>query len=85
MENPFEIILERLDRIEKTIEQLSANGPSANYKFTSEGSIPHYKNGKRLYFKRDEINEWIFSTKVNTGYDIDRAANEYIRKHPRKY
>lgn len=25
MENPFEIILERLDRIEKTIEQLSAN------------------------------------------------------------
>lgn len=37
MENPFEIILERLDRIEKTIEQLSANGPSANYKFTSEG------------------------------------------------
>jgi hypothetical protein len=37
MENPFEIILERLDPIEKTIEQLSANGPSTNYKFTSEG------------------------------------------------
>jgi hypothetical protein len=30
MENPFEIILERLDRIEKTIEQLSANGPLAH-------------------------------------------------------
>ena len=27
MENPFEIILERLDRIEKTIDNLSANGP----------------------------------------------------------
>ena len=73
MENPFEIILERLDRIEKTIENLSVSGPlahtndpmaikalsayiktnpSAIYKFTSEGSIPHYKNGKRLYFKR---------------------------------
>jgi hypothetical protein len=50
MENPFEIILERLDRIEKTIEQLNANGPSANYKFTSEGSIPHYKNGKKTIF-----------------------------------
>lgn len=106
MENPFEIILERLDRIEKEIEKLSANDPLANandpmdikalsayiktspsaiYKFTSEGSIPHYKNGKRLYFKREEINEWIFTTKVNTGYDIDKAANEYIRKHPRNY
>ncbi len=106
MENPFEIILERLDRIENAIEQLSANdplaqtndpmdikalsayiktSPSAIYKFTSEGSIPHYKNGKRLYFKREEINEWIFTTKVNTAYDIDKAANEYIRKHPRKY
>ena len=106
MENPFEIILERLDRIEKAIEQLSDNGslanandpmdikalstyiktsPSAIYKFTSLGSIPHYKNGKRLYFKREEINEWIFTTKVNTAYDIDKAANEYIIKHPRKF
>lgn len=106
MENPFEIILERLDRIEKAIEQLSANSslahtndpmeikalsayiktsPSAIYKFTSEGLIPHYRNGKKLYFKREEINEWIFTTNVNTGYDIDKAAKDYIRKHPRKY
>ena len=106
MENPFEIILERLDRIEKAIANLNANGPlasandpmdikalsayiktspSAIYKFTSEGSIPHYKNGKRLYFKKEEINDWIFTTKVNTAYDIDKAANEYIRNRPRKY
>jgi hypothetical protein len=73
MENPFEIILERLDRIEKAIEQLSTNGSltnkndpmdvkdlsaylkmiaSAIYKFTSEDTIPHYKKGKRLFFKR---------------------------------
>lgn len=79
MENPFELILERLDRIEKSIEQLSANGPLANinnpmdvkdlsaylkisastiYKFTSTRSIPYYKNGKRLFFKREEINDW---------------------------
>lgn len=30
MENPFEIIIERLDRIEKAIELLSANGPLAH-------------------------------------------------------
>jgi excisionase family DNA binding protein len=106
MENPFELILERLDRIEKTIEQLSANGPLANindpmdvkdlsaylkisastiYKFTSTRSIPYYKNGKRLFFKREEINDWIFTTKINSSYEIEKEANEYIRKHPRKY
>jgi hypothetical protein len=47
-------------------------------------SIPHYKNGKRLYFKRDEINEWIFTTKVNTAYNIDKAANKYIKKTSKK-
>jgi excisionase family DNA binding protein len=105
MENPFEIILERLDRIEKAIEQLSVNGPlahkndpmdvkdlaaylkisaSAIYKFTSARSIPYYKNGKRLFFKREEINDWIFTTKINSNYEIEKEANEYIRKHPRK-
>jgi excisionase family DNA binding protein len=105
MENPFEIILERLDRIEKAIENFIANGPlasandpmdikalsayiktspSAIYKFTSEGSIPHYKNGKRLYFKKEEINDWIFTTKRSSTYEIEKEANEYIRKHPRK-
>jgi excisionase family DNA binding protein len=105
MENPFEIILEKLDRIEKAIEQLNANGPLANtndpmdvkdlaaylkisastiYKFTSTRSIPYYKNGKRLFFKREEINDWIFTTKINSSYEIEQEANEYIRKHPRK-
>lgn len=105
MENPFEIILERLDRIEKAINKLSANGPLANindqmdvkylaaylkisastiYKFTSTRSIPYYKNGKRLFFKREEINDWIFTTKINSSYEIEKEATEYIRKHPRK-
>lgn len=106
MENPFDIILERLDRIEKAIDQLSTTGSLTNkndpmdvkdlaaylkisastiYKFTSTRSIPYYKNGKRLFFKREEINDWIFTTKINSSYEIEREANEYIRKHPRKY
>lgn len=104
MENPFEIILERLDRIEKAIETLNTGGAiaqmndpmdikelaaylkmsvSAIYKFTSSDTIPHYKNGKRLYFKKEEINEWIFSNKIKTTDDIEKEANEYIRKNPR--
>ena len=106
MENPFEIILERLGRIEEAIAKLNFNGSLTNtndpmdvkdlsaylkisastiYKFTSTRSIPYYKNGKRLFFKREEINDWIFTTKINSNYEIEKEANEYIRKHPRKY
>jgi excisionase family DNA binding protein len=105
MKNILEIILEKLDRIEKAIDKLNSGGPiaqlndpmnikelaaylkmslSAIYKFTSTDTIPHYKNGKRLFFKREEINEWIFTTKINTAYDIEREATEYIQKNPRK-
>jgi len=57
---------------------------STIYKFTSTRSIPYYKNDKRLFFKREEINDWIFTTKINSSYEIEKEANEYIRKHPRK-
>lgn len=29
------------------------------YGFTSKGKIPHLKRGKKLYFKRSELNKWI--------------------------
>jgi excisionase family DNA binding protein len=29
------------------------------YKFTSEGTIPHHKQGGKLFFFREELIEWI--------------------------
>lgn len=105
MENPFELILERLDRIEKAIAKLNIGTPiaevnnpmdikelsaylknskSAIYKMTALNDIPHYKSGKRLYFKKSEIDGWIFSNKIKTNDDIEREAMEYIRKNPRR-
>ena len=57
---------------------------SAIYKLTSSSEIPHYKSGKRLYFKREDINEWIFSRRIKTNDDIEKEAMEYIRKNPRR-
>ncbi len=106
MENPFELILERLDRIEKAITSLNTTNPiqvnntpmdvkdlsvylklsiSAIYKLTSTSEIPHYKSGKRLYFKKEDIDEWIFSNRIKTRDDIDKEAMEYIRKNPRRF
>jgi excisionase family DNA binding protein len=105
MENPFELILERLDRIEKAILNLNIGIPiaevnhpmdikelsaylnkskSAIYTMTFSNKIPHYKSGKKLYFKKSEIDEWIFSNKIKTNDDIEREAMEYIRKNPRR-
>jgi hypothetical protein len=37
---------------------------------------------KDSFFKREEINEWIFTTKINSSYVIEKEANEYVRKAP---
>jgi excisionase family DNA binding protein len=106
MENPFELILERLDRIEKAIQNLNnfSNVPDANqimnisevatyikvakttiYGMTHRNTIPHNKNGKKLYFKKSDLDEWIFSKRIKTNFDIEREAMEYIRKNPRRF
>jgi excisionase family DNA binding protein len=106
MENPFELILERLDRIEKAIQNLNnfSNVPDANqimniaevatyikvakttiYSMTHRNTIPHYKNGKKLYFKKSDIEEWIFSNRIKANLDIEREAMAYIRKNPRRF
>ena len=100
-ENPFETILERLDRIEKAISNLKTENSivaeskpmnlkevvaymgtstSAIYKLTSTAEIPHYKLGKKLFFKKEEIDEWIYANKVKTRQDIENEANEYIAR-----
>ena len=101
MENPFELIIERLDRIEKAISDLkkentfkteskamnvsevakylNTNVPSI-YGLTSRAEIPHYKIAKKLYFKKEEIDEWIFSKKIKTNLDIEKEVDEYLQR-----
>jgi excisionase family DNA binding protein len=103
MENPFEIILEKLNSIEKAIEKLNTLSNRDNYAvfmnieqvasfvglskatiygLTHERSIPHFKTGKRLYFKKSEIVNWITTSKVNTKQELNQLADEYIFKNP---
>jgi len=51
------------------------------YKLTSERTIPFYKpNGKKIYFKRDELDEWIYGSRVSPHHEIDAQASDYIIK-----
>ena len=46
--------------------------------------IPHFKEGKRLYFSREELTKWIISNKVKTIEEIESEADNYIFLKRRK-
>lgn len=52
------------------------------YKLTSTGAIPHYKpNGKKIYFNRTELDNWLLRNKIESQDEIEQqAANFLIKK-----
>ena len=70
--------LERINQGAKTILTLEELAKYTNYsksyiyKLTSRREIPCYKpNGKQLYFKRTEIEEWLLSNRKMTNKEIE--------------
>lgn len=52
------------------------------YRLTSAQGIPHYKpKGRNLYFKKDEIEEWLLQNRIRTKSEIDGAATTYTAIH----
>lgn len=89
MEN--EIIMMKLNRIEKyifglkevlSVEELSEYTgfrQSYIYKLVHTGSIPYSKpNGKKLFFSRKEIDEWLLTNKHKSLEDIETEVIEYV-------
>lgn len=103
MENPFEVILDKLNNIENLLKTVMKNdngtvtitevlnlnlaaeyvslSKSAMYKKTSERNIPHFKQGKKLYFKRSELDDWLTSIKISTKDEIEKVADNYLMKN----
>jgi excisionase family DNA binding protein len=54
------------------------------YKLTSTANIPHYKpNGKKLYFKREELDTWLLRNRSNSIDEIEQEAANYLIKKGR--
>ena len=81
----------KLDRIEKLlltqknvlnfseVELYTNLSKSYLYELTSSGGIPCYKpNGKHLYFKKEEIEDWLLSNKKVTNIELDELASTHI-------
>ena len=104
MENPFELVLDKLTTIERLLKELKSQNQipkvpdiasfdlmninqaveyiriakSTVYKFTASRMIPHFKRGKKIYFKKSELDEWITKNKVMTKEEIEIKASTYL-------
>jgi len=51
------------------------------YKLTHSRQICHYKpNGKKLYFKRSDLEAWLLRNRVKTADEIEQEAIDYVVK-----
>ena len=82
---------ERLSRIENMLlsqkkvlnfdEASAYTGLSKShlYKLTSTGGVPCYKpTGKKLYFDKSELDEWMLRNKKLSQDEIDDKAESYL-------
>ena len=54
------------------------------YKLTHKQQIPYYKpGGKKIYFKRSELESWLLKNRVKTLEEIEEDAGEYVIRKKR--
>lgn len=59
--------------------------PSHLYKLTSTRQIPHFcPQGKKLYFNRQELEDWLQRNRQSTNEEIDKEATNYVISHKRR-
>jgi excisionase family DNA binding protein len=55
------------------------------YRLTSARLIPHYKPGKKLYFKRTDLDSWMLRNRQESDDDLSKKATAYLAtKHIKK-
>jgi hypothetical protein len=50
---------------------------------TSKRTLPHYKHGHRIYFRKNELDDWINKGKVKTQEEIQEEASNYYPRRNR--
>jgi excisionase family DNA binding protein len=65
--------------IQEASEFLHLTKPTV-YGYVSRSAIPVSKIGKRLYFSKQELTEWIKTGRKKTIAEISDEANTYLKK-----
>ena len=48
------------------------------YKLTSGNLIPHSKSGKRIFFDRELLDQWLLSNRIATSQELETRASTYL-------
>jgi excisionase family DNA binding protein len=57
---------------------------STLYKLSSNMEIPRFKKGKRLYFKKTELVNWISEGKLKTTKDFEMEMSRHLSQKRRR-
>ena len=68
--------------VTQVAEYLSLAKPTI-YSLVCKMEIPNYKQGKRLYFKKADIDEWLSKSRRKTREEIEQEASDYIIRKKR--
>ena len=66
--------------IDETAKLVNLAKPSI-YGLVHQNRIPYHKKGKRLYFLKSQIIDWLKSGKKESKDDTETKANEYLMKN----
>jgi excisionase family DNA binding protein len=75
--NPTQKATDQLLTISQVAEFLSLSVPTI-YGLVSRSEIPCMKKGKRLYFSKDEISDWIKTGKKKTISELSAETDTYL-------
>lgn len=83
--------LDEQNILQKTVLNLNEASKYLNiseshlYKLTSTRQIPHFcPQGKKLYFRREELDEWLQRNRQSSSDEIEQKAADYVLRNPRK-
>jgi len=54
--------------------------PTTVYGWVRNNLIPYYKKGKKLAFKKSEIDEWLNASRQMTDEEAEAAALDYVNQ-----
>lgn len=67
--------------------RLTGYSPNTLYKLLHDRKIPYHKSGhggRKVIFKREEIQEWILSNRIETSSEYCTRKNEYLEERRHK-
>ena len=66
--------------VEEACQFLNLAKPTL-YRYTSKGTIPHFKKGRKLYFRRSELLAWVDEGRQNTVEQEKIRLDKYLSKN----